>query len=67
MTVPGGKARLFLFYYSMPAVQCIRISRYVCRRAEGESRSKTDGRESWVDEGVRYSNATTRAQGLNPM
>lgn len=46
---------------------CIRISRYVYRRAEVEAEVRRTDEESWVDEGVRYSNATTRAQGLDPM
>lgn len=65
MTVPGGRARfvsILLFDAHCP----MHVSGYLgtCR---SRSRRQTDGRESRVDEGARYSNATTRAQGLDPM
>lgn len=68
MTVPGGKVTkvsILLFDAHCPVyVSGICERTPMCRR---RSRSKTDGRESLVDERVRYSNATTRAQGLDPM
>lgn len=67
MTVPGRMANWLFRYCSMLTVQCSKISRYVYRRAEVEADVRWTDEESWVDEGVRYSNATTRAQGLDPM